>query len=145
MTHGGKRTGAGRKAANIDLAEMEKLCTLQCTDAELAAWFGVSTRTIERRRKQANFHDTIERGQAKGRLSVRRMLFSQAAKGNTAAAIFLAKNLLGYRDVQRNEHSGPDGGPIAIENGIDLTRLSAAEIEQLLALVDRAQPVGGKS
>ena len=161
MTHGGKRTGAGRKAANIDLSEMEKLCALQCTDAELAAWFGVSTRTIERRRKQAQFHDTIERGQAKGRISVRRMLFGQAAKGSTAAAIFLArnmaakgstaaaiflaKNLLGYRDVQRNEHSGPDGGPIAIENGIDLTRLSAEEVEQLLALVDRAQPVGEQS
>lgn len=141
MTHGGKRPGAGRKAATIDLVEMEKLCALQCTDAELAAWFGVSTRTVERRRKQTNFRDTIERGRAKGRISVRRMLFGQAAKGSTAATIFLAKNVLGYRDVQRSEHSGPDGGPIAIQNGIDLTRLSAEEVEQLLVLVDRAQPV----
>jgi hypothetical protein len=37
------------------------------------------------------------------------MLFSQAAKGNIAAAIFLAKNILGYCDVLRNEHSGPEG------------------------------------
>jgi hypothetical protein len=143
MTRGGKRSGAGRKAANIDLTELEKLCALQCTDAELAAWFGVSTRTIERRRKQANFRETLERGQAKGRISVRRMLFSQAAKGNTAASIFLAKNLLGYRDVQRNEHSGPDGGPIPVDNGLDLSRLSAEEMEQLLGLMDRAQAPGG--
>lgn len=33
-------------------------------------------------------------------------------KGNPAANIFLAKNLLGYTDLLRNEHTGPDGGPI---------------------------------
>ena len=32
--------------AGIDLVELEKLCGLQCTDAEIAAWFGVSERTI---------------------------------------------------------------------------------------------------
>jgi hypothetical protein len=36
---GGKRIGAGRKAVKIDLGELEKLCSLQCTDEELAAWF----------------------------------------------------------------------------------------------------------
>jgi hypothetical protein len=144
-THGGKRSGSGRKTFHIDLAELEKLCGLQCTDEEMAAWFGVSPRTIERRRKQANFLEILERGRAKGRISVRRMLFSQAAKGSAAAAIFLAKNLLGYRDVQRNEHSGPDGGPIPVDNGIDLSRLSVAQAEQLLALIDQAQTPGEKA
>jgi len=31
---------------NIDLDELAKLCALQCTDEELAAWFKVTTRTI---------------------------------------------------------------------------------------------------
>ena len=56
----------------------------------------------------------MERGRAKGRVSVRRMLFTLAAKGNVAAAIFLAKNLLGYKDYFSNEHSGPEGGPIPV-------------------------------
>jgi hypothetical protein len=64
---------------------------------------------------------------------------SQAAKGNAPAAIFLAKNLLGYRDVQRNEHSGPDGSPIPINAGLDLSRLSTEEVELLRVLRDRAQ------
>jgi len=34
----------GRKV-KIDLGELEKLCVLQCTDEEISAWFGVSTRT----------------------------------------------------------------------------------------------------
>ena len=40
-----------RPKVKIDLAELEKLCGLQCTDAEIAAFFGVSTRTIVRRRR----------------------------------------------------------------------------------------------
>jgi hypothetical protein len=142
--HGGQRAGAGRKALNIDLGELEKLCGLQCTDEELAAWFGVSARTIERRRKQPAFAEAMERGRAKGRISVRRMLFGQAAKGNAAAAIFLAKNVLGYRDVRSNEHSGPDGGPIPMDDGIDLSQLSREELEQLQTFADKAQgPRGG--
>jgi hypothetical protein len=142
--HGGRRGGAGRKAVNIDLADLEKLCRLQCTDEDLAAWFGVSLRTIERRRKRPDFLDAMDRGRAKGRISVRRMLFSQAANGNAAASIFLAKNLLGYRDVQRNEPSGPEGGPLPVDGGIDLSRLSLEEVEQLRALLDRAQAPGGE-
>ena len=65
---GGKRIGAGRKAVKIDLGELEKLCSLQCTDEELAAWFKVAPRTIERRRKQAGFLDAMNRGRAKGRI-----------------------------------------------------------------------------
>jgi hypothetical protein len=111
---GGKRPSAGRKAVKIDLAELEKLCSLQCTDEEVASFFSVSARTIERRKKKPAFAEAMERGRAKGRMSVRRTLFSQAANGNIAAAIFLAKNLLGYKDYFANEHSGPDGGPIAL-------------------------------
>jgi hypothetical protein len=63
-----------------------------------------------------------------------------AAKGNPAANIFLAKNLLGYRDYFRNEHSGPEGSPIAIDPAdrqieeLDLTILTVEELEQLQAI-----------
>src|SRR3974377_849581 len=102
----------GRPETNIDLVELEKLCGMQCTDEEIAAFFGVSTRTIERRRKLQKFRDIMDHGKAKGRVSVRRHLFRLANGGNVAAAIFLAKNLLGYRDVVNNEHTGLAGGPI---------------------------------
>jgi hypothetical protein len=103
-----------RPEARVNLEELEKLCAMQCTDEEIAAYFGVSTRTIERRRKVRGFRETIERGRAKGRVSVRRQLFKLASNGNLGATIFLAKNLLGYRDVTATEHSGPAGGPMEI-------------------------------
>src|SRR5882724_4442904 len=99
---GGHRPGAGRKRIEIALDEVERLASLQCTEDELAAYFGVSPRTIQRRAQQPAFADAIVRGRSKGRLSVRRFLFAQAAKGQIAAVIFLAKNILGYRDVVAN-------------------------------------------
>jgi hypothetical protein len=102
-----------RPKVKIDLGELEKLCVLQCTDDEIAGFLGVSTRTIERRRKARRFREVMERGKAKGRISVRRHLF-QLADQKAAAAIFLAKNLLGFKDVIANEHSGPEGAPIPV-------------------------------
>jgi hypothetical protein len=109
--HGGKRAGAGRKPVNVDLVELEKLCGLQCTDEDLAGFLDVSVRTIERRRRrEASFAAVMERGRAKGRVSLRRALYLQATQGKTPALIFLAKNLLGYRDAHVNEPSGPNAG-----------------------------------
>ena len=131
-----------RPEAQIDLAELEKLCGMQCTDEEIAAFFNVSTRTIERRRKVQRFSEVMDRAKAKGRVSVRRSLFRMAAKDNVAAAIFLSKNLLGYRDVVNTEHTGLDGGPIRIAAKPDLSNLTDEELEQLRAIADKTLPPG---
>jgi hypothetical protein len=55
-----------RPKSDIDLEELEKLCAMQCTDEEIAAFLRVSTRTIERRRKVPSFREAMERGKAKG-------------------------------------------------------------------------------
>jgi hypothetical protein len=81
---GGSRPGSGRKKVNIDLEQVEKLCCLQCTDEELASFFGVNPRTIERRKSQSAFVEAMARG--KGRLSLHRNLWGLAAKGNPAAS-----------------------------------------------------------
>src|SRR5271155_2678370 len=127
-----------RPKAKIDMVELEKLCGMQCTDEEIAAWFGVSTRTVERRRGNVRFCEVMDQSRAKGRVSVRRSLFRLAANGNIAAAIFLAKNILGYRDVLRNEQTGPDGGPISIESRPDLSQLTDEELSQLRLIAEKA-------
>jgi hypothetical protein len=131
-----------RPEAKIDLPELEKLCGMQCTDEEVAAFFGVSTRTVERRRKVKKFNDVMENAKAKGRVSVRRSLFKLAAAGNVAAAIFLSKNLLGYRDVVNTEHTGLSGGPIQIAAKPNFSQLSDEELKQLRAIADKTLPPG---
>ena len=80
---GGIRAGAGRKAAQIDLGELEKLCSMHCSDDELAAWFGVSVRTIQNRRRQPKFARVMYRGKARGwaRRSIFRWLPATSSLG----------------------------------------------------------------
>jgi hypothetical protein len=65
-----------------------------------------------------------------------------AAKDNVAAAIFLSKNLLGYRDVVNNEHTGLAGGPIQIAAKPDFSNLTNEELEQLRVIADKTLPPG---
>jgi hypothetical protein len=129
-----------RPQAKIDIVELEKLCGMQCTDEEVAAFFDVSSRTIERRRHVQRFREVMDRARAKGRVSVRRNLFRLANAGNIAAAIFLAKNLLGYKDVVANEHSGPNGTAIQIATKPDLKQLTDEELRQLRDIADKTLP-----
>ena len=128
-----------RPKVKINLDDIEKLYAMQCTDEEAAAFTGISTRTLSRRRQSnKKLAEAIERGKAKGRMSVRRSLFRMAGNGNVAAAIFLAKNLLGYRDIVSNEHSGPDGSPIQLANKPDFSQVSDDELKKLRDVAEKA-------
>lgn len=85
--------------AEIDLNELERLCAIQSTDEEIAAWFGVSTRTIERRRLEPKFAEAMERGKAKGRISIRRQQMKMLEAGNATMGIWLGKQILGQDQV----------------------------------------------
>jgi len=94
------------RKAEIDLGELERLCAMQCTDEEIAAWFGVATRTIERRRKVKKFAEVMARGKAKGRISVRRMQMKLLEQGNATMGVWLGKNILGQVDEVRHDLNG---------------------------------------
>ena len=109
---GGVRPGAGRKRIEIDAESLEKLCALQCTNAEIAAFFGCTERTVEKRCKEAAFQEAMERGRARGQLSIRRSQFRLLETGNPTMAIWLGKQYLGQRDITPIELSGPNGGEV---------------------------------
>lgn len=90
-----------RPPLTLDLDELAKLAALQCTQAEAAAWFRCSPRTIVSKLKLARYREAWERGREKGLISLRRTQF-RLAERNAAMAIFLGKNYLGQRD--RSEH-----------------------------------------
>jgi hypothetical protein len=91
---------------DIDLGELEKLCMMQCTDEEVAAFFGVTTRTIERRRKEPLFAEVMDRGKAKGRISVRRKQIKLLEQGNATMGVWLGKQILGQTDEVRHQLDG---------------------------------------
>src|SRR5215467_16294527 len=126
---------AMRKRTEFNLVELEKLAAMQATDEEIAAWFDVSQKTVQRRKKSsAEFRETLQKGRAKGRISVRRNLF-ELSNHNVAASIFLAKNLLGYKNVV--ECIREDGTPIGIER-VNIKRLTDEELAEYERLLKKA-------
>jgi hypothetical protein len=128
---GGSRAGAGRKLTQIDLKELEKLCSLQCSHEEIAAWFGVSVRTIQNRCKLPKYADVMRRGKAKGCISVRRAQMRLLEAGNGTIAVWLGKILLGQKDTM--QITGANGGPIQTESKPDYSILSVDELRALRA------------
>ena len=104
--------------APIDVDQLEKLCALQATDVEIAAWFDTSVRTIERRRKEAKFAEVMERGKARGRISIRRAQMKMLEAGNATMGIWLGKQYLGQTDQVEYRGEITLAAMIAIPRGI---------------------------
>ena len=100
-----------RHQISISIEEVEKLGQIGATQAEIAAFFGVSVPTIERRFQKPEYRAAFDRGFANLKLSLRRTQVKQADSGNTTMLIWLGKNLLGQRDNLDTKltGSGPDG------------------------------------
>jgi len=95
-----------RPRKEIDSEQFEKLCAIQCTLKEIAAWFGCSEDTVENWCKRTyedeqgnpmGFSDAYKVYSVDGKISLRRFQFKQAEK-SYAMAIWLGKQWLGQRD-----------------------------------------------
>lgn len=90
----------GRPMKEIDKAQFEKLCELQCTLREIISFFGVADTTLERWCKRTygmTFAEIFKIKRVAGLISLRRKQFRLAEK-SAAMAIFLGKNYLGQTD-----------------------------------------------
>ena len=90
----------GRPKKNIDKDYFEKLCSLQCTGEEIAAFFDCSVDTIEnfcKREYDMTFTEVFKRKRDVGKISLRRTQWKLAEKSPTMA-IFLGKQFLGQTD-----------------------------------------------
>jgi hypothetical protein len=88
----------GAVSVKIDMAEVEKLAAMGCTQGEMAEWFGCSIATIERRLADPANHVIYRRGCARMLVSIRRQQIAIMMAGSAAMAIFLGKQYLGQRD-----------------------------------------------
>ena len=91
---------AGRPRKEIDWQQFEKVLQFLPTLSEVASFFGVSERTFQRavhRQYKENYDALLKRFGDKTKLSLRRNMIVMSEK-NATMAIFLAKNLLGFKD-----------------------------------------------
>lgn len=91
----------GRPKIEIEEEAFIKLCGIQCTLYEIAAWFSCSEDTIQRwclRNFEETFAVVYKRYSSAGRSSLRRWLWHSAESGNTTMQIWLSKQHLDMKD-----------------------------------------------
>ena len=103
-----------RPRIKIDKEQFEKLCSIQCTQAEIAGYFRCSTDTIERwclREYGQSFAEVFAQKRSLGKISLRRSQF-RMAENNPTMAIWLGKQYLGQTDKQEVSVSSQDDNTI---------------------------------
>lgn len=121
-----------RPRKDIDWETVEKLCGLQCLETEIADFIGVSIATLYRAAKRdhgVGFDEYFAQKRGMGRVALRRAQWQAAQKGNPALLIWLGKQHLDQKDKSALEHTGKDGGPIAVSN------LTDQELDAKIALL----------
>ena len=94
-----------RPKKEIDQKQFEQLCSMQCTEVEICAWFDVTDKTLAnwcKRTYGKSFSEVFKLKREKGHISLRRSQF-KLAETNPTMAIFLGKNYLGQKDKQEEE------------------------------------------
>lgn len=96
----------GRPPIEINKEMFEKLCSIQCTEEEIAGVFDCSIDTINRWCKKtydATFADIYKKKSASGKMSLRRWQFDTAKRGNATMQIWLGRQYLGQTDKREYE------------------------------------------
>lgn len=96
-------SGGGRpkKVLNEEGKEaVKKLSTMMCTDEEIAMFLGVSPDTLTNSNNAETFAECKKEGQANGKVSLRRMQFKSAERGNVTMQIWLGKQWLNQTEKQ---------------------------------------------
>jgi len=95
---------AGRPSNEINWTLFEELCSLQCTQAEMANCLKIHTDTLRDRARQHyqmdDYSEIFKRFSDVGKCSLRRYQFAMS-KRNTSMAIWLGKVWLGQRDLDQ--------------------------------------------
>lgn len=92
-----------------DWEQIDKMCAIFCTGEEIAAIMGIGYNTLERRCKERfdiGFGEYIKEKSSLGKMSLRRMQYKTAEKGNAAMQIWLGKQYLGQTDKNETNLNG---------------------------------------
>ena len=139
-------SGGGRPYLTINergKKMIENLAGFMCTDEEIASVLGISTDVLTNKRNKDTFTECKEKGQSRGKVSLRRMQFKLAEK-NASMAIFLGKNLLGQTDglsLAERDVEAVKQRASAIKEFAELSSPTKKEIEKLYA--DEGKPDEG--
>jgi hypothetical protein len=97
-----------------EVSQLKRLASLGLNNEQIASYFGINKRTLERRVKYSEGAvEALEQGRASAIEMVSRTAFHMATSGDVPAmTMFWLKCRAGWREVQKIEHTGEEGKPI---------------------------------
>lgn len=110
----------GRPLKEINWEEFEKLCHIQCTQAEIASWFNCSVDCLEQRVKKqyGQSLSVVYKEKAEGgKISLRRLQWQMAQKSDRVMLIWLGKQYLNQKEKQETQIAFPKPTVIKRING----------------------------
>lgn len=105
-----ERSGAGRPKKEINWQLFEDLCSIQCTQGEIASILHLDVSTLHDRSEEyynLKYPDIYKKFSEIGKISLRRLQFKHAQK-SFAMAIWLGKQWLGQRDHDQMISAPPE-------------------------------------
>jgi hypothetical protein len=112
-------------------SEVETLAALLNQD-QIADYFGICRNTFRAIcGRDPEVGERYKRGKAKAIAHVANGLLQKARAGDTTSAIFYLKTQAGWRETDRIEHTGADGGPVT-----SIVRQIVSPGEKLRAFLD---------
>lgn len=135
--NGGARPDAGRnpfEPSETERKQVEALSGYGLPLDQIAVLVrkGISVDTLTK-----YFSEELVSGKAKANSQVGRTLFQKATSGDTTAMIWWTKTQMRWSETQKVEHTGANGGAIAMAS-VDLKGLNDAELAQMQALLTKA-------
>lgn len=91
----------GPPVKDIDFADFEKCCQMQCTQEEIAGWFEIDEETLVKRVTEhynKPYSEVYKKYSAGGKCSLRRRQFRRAQNGDRVMMIWLGKQYLGQSE-----------------------------------------------
>ena len=113
---GGKRDGAGREAFKPSETQRElvkQLAAIGVRHAEMPIFVkDEAGKSISEPTLLKYFEAELNEGKVKANVKVAQTLYKKAIGGDTTSMIFWLKAQAGWKDTQRVELTGKDGGPV---------------------------------
>jgi len=135
--NGGAREGAGRNPFEPTETERKQVEALSGYGLPLEQIAVLVRKSISVETLTTHFKEELISGKAKANSQVGRTLFQKATGGDTTAMIWWTKTQMKWSETQKVEHTGKDGGAIALSS-VDLKGLNDTELAQMQALLMKA-------
>ena len=91
----------GRPQVRMDPEQLQKLLAMQCSDEQVAAWFGFTLRSLYNAKKREPYREIFEHYRERGKAMIKMALFDEGVnKRCPSILIWLDKTICGTRIPQ---------------------------------------------